>query len=1394
MKHVVLGIAACTLSLVASAQRYQCGTDQMRAQRIAQDPTYLEREANYEHEIQELIRNSAHMDRGGDVIFTIPIVFHIIHLGGTENISNEQILNQLDNMNADFRALNPDVNNVNPTFTDLVGDAMIQFALPTKDPFGNCTNGIDRIRTPETLRGTDKSKLNPWPRDKYLNVWVVHDVTVAGAAGYAYFPNSFDNPVTRIADGIIIEDAYIGSIGTGDPYRSTALSHEVGHYLNLPHVWGNGNDQDLGTAPPGHMVSECGDDGVEDTPPTRGWDETCADFNDPVWGWADCPTTKIQLSELPYRFDGVTTSSGSADPTVLVQPSDSIFGAARQRADLSPFTAVGVSANSEREGMFAFGGWGEQPVDGETVYSELPGSLDAGKYYSFSIDPRFTDLLTIDSIGFKLSRNAHGIRTFAVRSSQNNFTTNIPLRVAPGSGITIQTGNVGFISNDVAMDGVTVYADPTGTNFNFTDNTVTFRLYAWNAENSNGRVRVCSNAAPVDLFKALGGAPQPGGSWSGPSASDGSFDPATMTAGTYTYTIDANGPCAAYTASVEVIVVPAPDVPVITGADAFCEGGSVELTSSATNNILWSTGATTGVITVNAGSDYSVTQTLNGCTTTSDLFTVTAYTPVIAGTDGGLTLCETSTPLELFRSLGGQPQAGGTWTGPSEVIDGLYDATTMEPGDYDYILAENGTCPGDTARITVTEQATANAGTDGTASVCNNTSTDLFRRLGGAPQSGGSWTNPENVTMDGIYDAITMAPGAYTYTVDPGDACGSHSAVVTVAEINAPSTPTITGNNAFCAGGSVQLASSSGQNNTWSPGGALTPGYLVTAPGTYTVKVTNSNGCFSVSAPHVVTMGSPVSAGGDGEMKVCTASSDLDLFAVLNGAAQAGGTWSGPSTVSDGLYQPSSMSPGNYLYVVNGNTPCPNDTATVVVSESNDLGPVTGYFGVDDVAVYGTTGLIENVENYMEYSYCSKMFTHGQVDRMHFALNSSTGERNNLWSEDNLRGTGIAEGYRSNCAPIADFYVRTVVIGSTTETIELPFVPAVCTGEQVQFMDNSVGGLPTSWSWTFQGGTPATSTARNPVVTFDTPGFKMVTLTASNEHGSNTKSNEFSFLVGGTPNDITSSYFEGFENSSSLFPWNVINYGDNITSWQRTTSAGHNSNACAMLNSGERNLADLIDPANGEDFDVLYSPSFDLSGTNETALNFSWAYSTTASDVAEVTEELLVFISTNCGEDWSLLPGGQMTGATLINNGNNPQLPPPAWSERTLPINLSRRVPNVRFMFRFKSSENCGNLYIDNINIIGAVNIENLTSENFMSLFPNPTNDRFTLGVYGMDKFETTVTITDLRGAVVYQNILRPTNLSMQFSAEELNLSNGLYMINASNEAGRHTQKLMVGK
>lgn len=190
-------------------------------------------------------------------VYIIPVVFHIIHQNGSENISDAQVIDQVRILNNDYRRLNSDTSGIVTSFKPLAADCEIEFRLAKKDPSGNCTNGIDRIFSPLTNSADDNSKLNPWAVNKYLNIWVVKTIGTAGVAGYAYFPGTaFPSTV----DGILILSNYIGSVGSGSVSTSRALTHEIGHYLNLQHTWGNTNNPGV----------SCGNDAVSDTPVTKG--------------------------------------------------------------------------------------------------------------------------------------------------------------------------------------------------------------------------------------------------------------------------------------------------------------------------------------------------------------------------------------------------------------------------------------------------------------------------------------------------------------------------------------------------------------------------------------------------------------------------------------------------------------------------------------------------------------------------------------------------------------------------------------------------------------------------------------------------------------------------------------------------------------------------------------------------------------------------------------------------------------------------------------------------------------------------------------------------------------------------------------------------------------------
>jgi PKD repeat protein len=191
--------------------------------------------------------------------FIIPVVFHVIHQGGPENISDAQIEDQVRILNRDFNKQNADTSLVVNAFQDLVANVGFGFKLARIDPEGKCTNGITRHFTSRT--NWDANDLSyfaySWPRNKYLNVYVVKNNSL-GVNAYTFLPGT---PIPPAADAIVIVHNSTGSIGTASLANSRVLTHEVGHWFGLQHIWGTSNQPGV----------TCGDDLVEDTPITKGF-------------------------------------------------------------------------------------------------------------------------------------------------------------------------------------------------------------------------------------------------------------------------------------------------------------------------------------------------------------------------------------------------------------------------------------------------------------------------------------------------------------------------------------------------------------------------------------------------------------------------------------------------------------------------------------------------------------------------------------------------------------------------------------------------------------------------------------------------------------------------------------------------------------------------------------------------------------------------------------------------------------------------------------------------------------------------------------------------------------------------------------------------------------------
>jgi hypothetical protein len=230
-----------TMKKETQSPRRQCGAMEAHHRLLEANPFFRQRQSELERAtIQRMMFGEAR--RPG--ITTIPVVVQVVYNNASENISAAQIKSQIAVLNRDFRAKNLDKSKVPSVWKGLVADAGIQFVLASKDPKGQPTKGITRTKTTRTAFGTNDAVkstatggIDPWPTDRYLNIWVC--TLAGGLLGYAQFPGG--PPET---DGVVILNAAFGTKGTAAaPFNlGRTATHEIGHWVNLRHIWGDTED------------------------------------------------------------------------------------------------------------------------------------------------------------------------------------------------------------------------------------------------------------------------------------------------------------------------------------------------------------------------------------------------------------------------------------------------------------------------------------------------------------------------------------------------------------------------------------------------------------------------------------------------------------------------------------------------------------------------------------------------------------------------------------------------------------------------------------------------------------------------------------------------------------------------------------------------------------------------------------------------------------------------------------------------------------------------------------------------------------------------------------------------------------------------------------------------
>jgi hypothetical protein len=282
MKRILLSATGCLtlLASVTQAQVQPCNTYRMQEIHTKNIPGYKEKldaanaemAANYQAYLTKAAQRTSNVIPAS-YTFTIPVVFHILHMGGSENISDADCITALNYVNKDYARLGSDTSTIDPLYDTAYINSRIHFELAKKDPLGNCTNGIVRHYDANTNWQQGNALFNyiysgyggtNWSPSKYLNIYVVKSIIDDGNSagtiiGYTYLPGTSPN---YSSDAIV----YTGSGNwLTNMVAVRSLSHEIGHWLGLSHTFGSNNNAGV----------MCGNDDIADTPRTSGFFSTC---------------------------------------------------------------------------------------------------------------------------------------------------------------------------------------------------------------------------------------------------------------------------------------------------------------------------------------------------------------------------------------------------------------------------------------------------------------------------------------------------------------------------------------------------------------------------------------------------------------------------------------------------------------------------------------------------------------------------------------------------------------------------------------------------------------------------------------------------------------------------------------------------------------------------------------------------------------------------------------------------------------------------------------------------------------------------------------------------------------------------------------------------------------
>lgn len=412
---------------------------------LQQQKMLLEGKPGFERWIQEKIENrkqANRTERRQAATYQIPVVVHVVHngeaIGVGSNISDAQILSQIDVLNQDYQRLNTDAANTPSEFLPVAGSLDIEFVLAKRTPEGLATNGIVRVLGSQTVWSLNDNYLlksqSYWPAEDYMNIWVTN--LSSSYVGYAQFPvsnlpgleNSSNN---RLTDGVVIDHHAFGTIDAGNfdldnQYNKGRTStHEIGHFLGLNHTWGDDEDD----------ADKCaGTDNVDDTPNQQISTSGC-----PSSPRTSCSSSDMYQNYLDYTNDAcmnIFTQGQVARMIVVLENSPRRASLLTSPGLLEPaplandlgihtiVTPVATICNTSETPSIEIENFGSNTITAAQVSLSVNGTPVQTLNLALNLTPQETQVITFNPVAVSPGDNIFSFEIISTNNTTDGNTSN----------------------------------------------------------------------------------------------------------------------------------------------------------------------------------------------------------------------------------------------------------------------------------------------------------------------------------------------------------------------------------------------------------------------------------------------------------------------------------------------------------------------------------------------------------------------------------------------------------------------------------------------------------------------------------------------------------------------------------------------------------------------------------------------------------------------------------------------------------------------------------------------------------------------------------------------------------------------------------------------------------